>query len=124
MFREIEGLPQGKLGLEAHGRVTHADYQDILIPRVEALLAQGPVDMIYAFGEDFAGFDMEALWDDAVIGLRHWRDFHRVAVVADPPWLRGAVTMFSPFFPCEVRLFNRSDMAEARAWISQTSQAN
>jgi hypothetical protein len=32
MFHIIEGLPQGVLGFEASGRVTHDDYRDVLIP--------------------------------------------------------------------------------------------
>jgi hypothetical protein len=66
--------------------------------------------MLYAIGEDFTGFELEALWDDATFGMRHWRGFRRVAVVADQQWLRAAVSMFAAFFPCEIRLFTRSEM--------------
>ena len=124
MFRVVEGLPEGVLGLEAFGRITHEDYRDVLIPGVESLLARGPVDMLYAIGEDFTGFDLEALWDDAAVGVRHWRDFRRVAVVADQQWIRDAVSMFEPFFPCEVRLFARCEMAAAKDWIVQSGAVN
>jgi hypothetical protein len=122
MFREIEGLPSGVLGLEAHGRVTHADYRDALVPRLEAAAARGPVDMIYAIAEDFEGFDLEAMWDDAAVGLRNWKNFRRVAVVADQGWIRAAASLFAPFYPCEFRLFNRSELAAATAWISRPAQ--
>jgi SpoIIAA-like len=123
MFQEIEGLPSGVLGLEAHGRVTHADYRDMLLPRLEAAAAQGPVDMIYAIGGDFAGFDLEAMWDDAAAGLRNWKNFRRVAVVADQTWIRAAVSIFAPFYPCEFKLFKGSELAAAREWISRPPQA-
>ncbi|MCI4679755.1 STAS/SEC14 domain-containing protein [Rhodoblastus acidophilus] len=116
MFRTIEGLPPGVLGLEAHGRVTHADYRDSLTPQLEAAAAHGPVSMIYAIAEDFEGFDLEAMWDDASVGLRHWKDFRRVAVVADQAWLRTAVSLFAPIYPCEFRLFKRSELAAAKDW--------
>ena len=60
MFRLIEDLPPHVLGVEASGQVTHEDYQNLLIPKVEELLARGPVDMLYAIGDDFTGFDLEA----------------------------------------------------------------
>ena len=120
MFRIVKGLPQGVLGFEASGRVTHEDYRDVLIPEVESLLAHGPGNMLYVIGEDFTGFDLEALWDDAAFGVRHWRDFQRIAVVADQQWLRAAVSMFTPFFPGEVRLFPRSEMAVAKDWVAQS----
>jgi hypothetical protein len=120
MLRIIEGLPESAIGFEASGRVTHEDYRDVLIPKVEALLAHGHVDMLYAFRDDFTGFDLEALWDDAAFGLKHWHHFHRVALVADQTWLRAAFSMFSPLVPAETRLFHRSEMDDAENWIAQT----
>jgi hypothetical protein len=123
MFRIIEGLPPEVLGVEASGRVTHEDYRDVLIPKLEAHLARGGAEILYAIGEDFTGFDLEAMWDDAAFGVRHWRDFRRVAVVADLAWLRAAVSMFKPFFPCDMQLFTRSQMNVARDWISLPAPA-
>ena len=124
MFRLIEDLPPGVLGIEASGKVTHEDYQNILIPRAEAMIAKGPVKLLYVAGKDFEGYELEALWDDSAFGVKHWHDFTRVAVVADQAWLRAAVTMFKPFLPCEVRLFNLSDLAAAKTWITYTEKTS
>jgi SpoIIAA-like len=117
VLKLIDGLPPTVLGVEASGRVTHEDYINILIPNAEAMLAKGPINMIYVIGGDFTGYELEALWDDGAFGLKHWYDFRRIAVVADHAWLRAAVTMFKPFFPHEVRLFRLTDLAAAKAWI-------
>ncbi len=122
MFSTIEGLPPSVLGLEAHGRVTHADYRDGLVPQLEAAAAKGPVDMIYAIGEDFEGYDLEAMWDDAAVGLRNRKNFRRVALVADQGWIRAAASLFAPFYPCEFRMFKRSEIAAAKEWISRPPQ--
>ena len=105
MFKLIEDLPPDVLAIEATGKVTHEDYQNFLIPKAEAMMAKGPVKLLYVAGEGFDGYELEALWDDSAFGVKHWHDFARIAVVADQTWLRAAVTMFKPFFPCEVRLF-------------------
>ncbi|MGA7326656.1 MAG: STAS/SEC14 domain-containing protein [Rhodomicrobium sp.] len=123
MLRLIEDLPPGVLGVEATGKVTHEDYKTILIPRAEAMIAKGPIKMLYVAGQDFEGYELEALWDDSAFGVKHWHDFSRVAVVADEPWLRAVITMFRPIFPCEVRLFRLSELAAARAWITSTGKA-
>lgn len=123
MFRIMEDLPANVLGVEASGRVTHEDYRDVLIPRVEALSAQGPFDMLYAIGPDFTGYDLEAMWDDASFGVSHWKSFRRVAVVADQAWIRAAVTMFTPLFPCEARLFKLAELDVAKAWIGKAGAA-
>ncbi len=124
MLRLIEDLPPRVLGVEASGKVTHEDYLNILIPNADAMMTEGPIKMLYVIGEDFNGFELGALWDDGVFGVKHWRDFSRIAVVADHMWLRGAVSMFKPFFPHEVRLFRLSDLAAAKAWLTGAEGAS
>ncbi|MGO8952973.1 MAG: STAS/SEC14 domain-containing protein [Rhodomicrobium sp.] len=123
MLKLIEGLPTDVMGIEAIGKVTHEDYKTVLIPMAEAMIAKGPIKMLYVAGQDFDGYELEALWDDGTFGVKHWHDFTRVAVVADQTWLRAAVTMFRPFFPCEVRLFRLAGLAAAKAWITSPQKA-
>jgi hypothetical protein len=123
MLKLIRDLPPGTLGVEAAGKVTHEDYRSVLIPAAEAMMAGGPIRMLYVIGQDFTGYELGALWDDGAFGIRHWRDFTRVAVVGDQGWLRTAVTLFKPFFPCAVRLFRLAELSAARAWITGAEQA-
>lgn len=118
MFKPIEGLPADVLAIEASGQITHQDYRDSLIPMAERLMAKGSIKMLYVIGTDFAGFDLEALWDDGAFGFKHWHDFRQIAVVTDHAWMGGAVTMFKPFFHGEVRLFRLSQLPAAKAWIT------
>lgn len=123
MFKLIEGLPQNVLAIEATGKVTHEDYSDTLIPKVEAMLAKEQIKMLYVIGQEFTGFELEALWDDGKFGLKHWHDFSHIAVVADQAWLRAAVSMFAPFFRGEVRLFKLSELSAAKTWITDGERA-
>ncbi|MEP6622491.1 MAG: STAS/SEC14 domain-containing protein [bacterium] len=84
------------------------------------MMAKGPIKMMYVVGADVTGFALEAMWDDGMFGARHWRDFSRVAVVTDQAWLRGAVSLFAPFLPSEVRLFTVGDLPAATVWISRS----
>ncbi|WP_243367782.1 STAS/SEC14 domain-containing protein [Fundidesulfovibrio soli] len=118
MFKPIQGLPPDVLALEAVGKITHQDYQEVLIPQAEALMAKGPIRLLFVAGPEFTGYDLEALWDDTTFGAKHWRDFTRVAVVADVTWLRAAVSIFKPFFRGEVGLFKVSELEEAKGWVT------
>lgn len=119
MLKFIEGMPPDVLAIEAVGKVTHEDYRTFLIPKAEAMMARGPIKMIYVIGKEFTGYELEALWDDGAFGIRHWREFKRVAVVTDQAWMRAAVSMFAPFIPAEVRLFNLSEFPAAKDWITE-----
>jgi len=121
MFKSIAGLPADVLAIEASHQVTHQDYRETLIPMAEGLMAKGPIKMLYVIGPDFTGFDLEALWDDSAFGISHWRDFSRIALVTDHAWMGGVVTMFTPFFHGEVRLFRFAQLSEAKVWIAAPS---
>ena len=91
MLERIQGLPENVLGFEAKGEVTGSDYESLLIPAVEELLArQKSIRFLYHLGEEFTGFDAKAMWDDARVGLQHLTAWERVAVVSDVGWLRAA----------------------------------
>ena len=78
--------------------------------------------MLYIIGKDFTGFELEALWDDSVFGLKHWHDFSRIAVVTDHALMSAMVNMFKPFFHGEVRLFRLAAFAAAKDWITGTPE--
>jgi hypothetical protein len=117
MLKFIEAMPQDVLAIEAVGKVTHEDYRTILIPKAEAMMTKGPIKMLYVIGKEFIGYELEALWDDGAFGIKHWREFKRVAVVSDQVWLRASISMFTPLFPAEVRLFKLSELSAAKDWV-------
>jgi hypothetical protein len=117
VLKLIEGLPPDVLGIDASGKVSHEDYRKVLIPAAEARMARGPVRMLYVAGPQFTGYELEALWEDAAFGFKHWQQFTRIAVVTDTTWLRAAVTMFRPLFPSEIRLFKFPELAAAKEWV-------
>lgn len=120
MLERIRGLPENVLGLEARGEVTGADYESVLIPAVDEMLARRrSIRFLYHLGNEFTGFDAKAMWDDAKVGLRHLAAWERVAVVTDVAWIRTAVKMFAFVMPGQVRIFSNSELAGARQWLSE-----
>lgn len=102
----------------ASGHVTADDYETTLIPAVDAAAVDGAVRMLYALGPDFEGYDAEAAMDDMRLGMHHWRDFERIAVISDQESWRVAVRAFGFLMPGAVRVFGPEDEDEARAWIT------
>jgi hypothetical protein len=122
MFKIISGLPKNVLGVEAHGEITDADYQEVLIPRTNEMLAKYPeISVLYVAGKDFKGYDTTAVWDDEIFGLNHWSNFSCIAVVTDIKWLRTAVHLFSPLFPGAIKIFDLSDLSAAKMWITKSN---
>jgi stage II sporulation SpoAA-like protein len=118
MITILDGLPPQVLGVRASGKVTHTDYRDTLIPHAEAMIANGPICLLFVLGKDFAGYEVGALRDDGTFGMRYWRDFRRIAVVGDESRVRTTVSLLKPVAPCEVRQFSRLQLSAANAWVS------
>ena len=121
-------VPASMVAAVAHGKVTGQDYDEVLVPAIEAGLRVAPkLALYYEFANDFEGFTAAAAWDDAVVGLRHFRDIDKAAVVADVGWVRQAVRMFAWMMPCPVKVFALAEAAAAKQWLAappaQASQA-
>ena len=118
MLETLEGFPDNVLALRAHGNVTAEDYREVLVPGVEARLAEHRrMRLLYVLGEEFERFTGGAAWEDAKVGLRHFVDFERVAVVSDEEWVRRMVRGFGFALPGEVRVFDLAGFETAADWI-------
>lgn len=104
--------------LEAVSKLTDADYMDILIPRLEAIIQQyGKARLLLDMGDQFYGWEAKAAWDDAYFGLAHRKDFEKMAVIADRKWVEWAFKVIAPLFGGEMKAFAPSERADAHAWI-------
>jgi SpoIIAA-like len=120
MVELIPDLPKGVVGVRGTGRITSADYESVIIPAVEAALAQhGKARFLYHLGKDFSGFEAEALWDDMKVGLRHFNAWERIAVVSDVEWVRGVMKLVGLAMPGHVRVYRNDQFEEARAWVCE-----
>jgi hypothetical protein len=118
MIERLTGLPDNVIGFSAHGKVTAADYEQHLVPAVEAALAaHDKVRLLYQLGEDFDGFEVGALWEDAKVGLMHLAAWERIALVTDVEWLGTATKAMGFMMPGEVRVFPNAELEAARDWL-------
>jgi len=90
---------------------------------IHAALDRGEKLNIYSeLAGDFDGLDLGALWEDVKaagsVGLKHRSSWQRMALVTDKDWIRNAVAVFGATLPGELRLFEPSETAVARAWIA------
>ena len=119
MFRPIENLPEGAIGYLASGRISREDRATTLEPGIEDAIAHnGHVRLLYVVASDFAGYEPNALLDDAIFGTRHFRDFERIAFLAeDGPYRRAAGAM-DGLMPTTLKVFPVEDIEAAKTWLA------
>jgi hypothetical protein len=121
MIEPITDVPPGVTGLRATGKLSKADYTDVLEPALREGVAAGELRMLFVL-EGFEGLEHGAWIEDAKTGLRAWtRDhaaWHRFALVTDTEWVARAMRAFAWLAPGEVRVFELGELADATAWVS------
>lgn len=119
MIQLMSDLPEDTLGLIAEGLVTGADYEQVVMPAIDEKLQQHKhLSLVYHLGESFEGFDAAAMWDDTRVGLLNLASWERIALVTDVDWIRHATKAFGFVMPCQVRVFENSDLNAAKDWVS------
>ena len=119
MIEILEDFPDDIVGFAAKGQVTRRDYEQVLIPKVEAALQRHhKLRLYYELGSQFAGIDAGAAWEDAKIGVEHLTRWERVAVVTDVDWMKHTINAFRFVMPGQRRVFPTAQTAEARTWIA------
>jgi hypothetical protein len=119
MIEMLKGFPEGVVAAVAKGRVTRRDYDEVLIPAIEAAFGRRQkVRCYYELGREFFGMDAGAMWEDFRVGFGHLAGWERVAVVTDVDWIRLAMNAFRFLVPGETRIFSTGEAAEARRWIT------
>ena len=119
MIEILGGFPDNVVAFSASGRVTRRDYEETLVPRVEAALQHHDrIRCYYELGGGFTGFDPGAMWVDLKVGIGHLSRWERVAVVTDIDWIRHAATAFRFLMPGQVRVFATAEAEAARGWVA------
>lgn len=121
MIEIIDTFPDNVVALIAKGHVTKKDYEQVLIPQIEAALKRhDKIRLYYELGSQFSGIDPGAAWEDLKVGVEHLTRWERMAVVTDVDWMKHLIKAFWFLLPGQLRVFGTALTSEARTWILST----
>jgi hypothetical protein len=121
MIEVLPDFPGGVVAMRCAGQVTRQDYEQVVIPTLEAALQQHQKLRMYCQVDSLSGMSPGAMWDDVKLGLGALTHWERVAVVTDVDWIGKATKLFAFLMPFAVRVFSLADAAQAREWIAAAS---
>lgn len=94
------------------------DYQQF-VPEFERLVQQHGKIRVGFEMHDFHGWDLSAMWEDTKVGLHHYSDIERIAMVGESRWEEGMAVFCKPFTSASVRYFDVGQREEAQQWIAE-----
>ena len=109
----IEKLPDSSgniLGFRIRGKLSEADYQDLLVPEMERAMKEYP---------KIAGWTVGGAFEDFLLGLK-FSAVEKMATVIDESWDEWMTPLFKAFTTLtqtELRFFKKERLAEAWEWI-------
>lgn len=104
--------------LKAIGKLTHEDYKTIT-PMIDSALAavEHPAVKVLIDGTELEGWEPRAAWDDFKLGLKHGKNFEKIAIYGNKNWQEIAAKIGAWFVSGEVKYFANCD--EALQWLEQ-----
>lgn len=117
MIEVLPDFPDNVVAMRCAGQITRQEYEQIVIPTLEAAIHRHTKLRMYCQVDSFSGMSPGAIWDDAKVGLGALSHWERVAVVTDIDWIGKATKLFAFLMPFAVRVFPLADAGKAREWI-------
>lgn len=104
------------LRLSACGKLTHDDYKQIT-PMLDSALEGVDHPKIKALFDtrELEGWESRAAWDDFKLGLKHGREFEKIAVVGHKRWQEMGTKLCGWFISGDAKFFE--DIESAYAWL-------
>ena len=119
MYRVLDDSTGNTVGIQVKGILTQDDYS-VLIPYFENLIIEcGPLNLLCDM-TGFDGMEIEAFWEDFNFGIRHLRDFKRMAIIGDQRWLHWFTTVIRPFVKTEMKYFPPEELIDAWTWVKSS----
>jgi hypothetical protein len=119
MLQFIKDLPDHVIGIRAVGEVDKKDYEKVLIPRMEELAKrQGEINYLLVLETNVQNFSAAAWWQDFRLGLKHFSQWKKVAIVTDQKSVEWITDVAKHFIPGESRGYKMSELNDAIDWVS------
>ncbi len=108
------------LAVKATKKLTGEDYTEVWIPALQKTLAEHTKGRCVLYmDENFEGWELKAMWEDAKFGFAHRNDFEKFAVVGGPKWIEWGTKVAGAMMSGEVRTFGIQQIEEALKWAAE-----
>lgn len=119
MYEILNRTEENIIALRVSGKLTASDFKTLRPYLEEKARQHGSLRVLFLM-EDWHGWEsFAALWEDLKTDVRLNEYVERLAMVGEEDWERWMTTLSKPFAKGQLRYFDRSQIDEAWAWISE-----
>jgi SpoIIAA-like len=119
MIEIMQTLPSNVVGFRATGKVEKDDYDQVIIPQIDALVKeQDKINFLLVLDTSIGNFSAGAILKDLGVGLKHFTKWHKMAIVSESSGINTFTDIFSYIAPGEAKSFTHDQLPEAIQWVS------
>ncbi len=119
MIEIIQDLPSNVAGFIAKGKVTHSDYKNTISPKVKSVSEDSrKISYLLVIETGLKNYTLRAWIDDALLGLKYFTRWGRIAIVSSRRNIRKFTDTFGVFVPGKAKGFMSEEINSAREWVS------
>jgi hypothetical protein len=120
MLQLINDLPPHVVGIHAFADVTKVEYENALIPLLDAFLKKSmKINFILVLETDIKNFEPGMWCGNVKIGLRYFFKWGKLAVVTDQKGVCGYSDLFKYVIPGKFKSFPLDQIDTAIRWVSK-----
>lgn len=118
---EVIKQEEDVIGFLLRGRLTEADYTEVLLPALNAAIERHEEIRLLLQVEQFEGWTAGGAWED-LKNFPKMRNFERMAVVSDGSWDTAMTWMMKAFAgitDMDLKFFREERLGEAWDWVQK-----
>jgi len=120
MIEKLTNIPDTMVGFRAAAEVTSADFEKVVVPSVNELIARtDKLNYLMVIDTSLKHFSAGAWLQDALLGIKKLTKWSKVAILSDSEGIQKFTDIFSVVSPGEFKGFNRDELDKAVAWIQE-----
>jgi hypothetical protein len=109
------------LAVKTTGTLTDKDYTDVWIPALQKIIDEFEFANVLLYMDDnFKGWEIKAMWEDAKFGLKHRKDVAKIAIVGGPAWVKWGIKLGESMIDSEIKTYEPEEIQKALGWAAQT----
>lgn len=106
------------VGIRATGTLTTADYDQVLVPKLEELSRRfDALRALFYMDPGFKGWDLPTAWANTKLDFRFRGNLDKVAIVGAPAWEEWCVRVASLVMKGELQTFRAEQLEDAWEWV-------
>jgi len=106
------------LAVRFTGKLTEADYDRILIPRIGTVVKKfGAMRALIYMDDEFKGWALKAAWANTKLDFQFRSALEKVAVVGAPRWEEWCIGIAGLLVKGELKVFPPDRMTNAWEWL-------